>query len=100
MIQIGVLHNYFTLDCIAHIIYLQVNSGRWRLSQGEEVREKEKERDIAYHLTGVNQQVCFNSYLTIGNCKVCTLPQCLANVSAGKGALQHLKVSGGRCKSS
>ena len=51
----------------------QVNSGRWRLNQGEEARErlsqgrwrlegeeareKGKERDIAHHLDRVNQQV-------------------------------------------
>ena len=71
MIKIGVLHNYFTLDCIAHIIYLQVNSGRWRLSQGEEVREKEKERDIAHHLTGVNEQV--KLLMKLEHCLVCIL---------------------------
>ena len=51
----------------------QVNSGRWRLNQGEEARErlsqgrwrlegeeareKGKERDIAHHLDRVNHQV-------------------------------------------
>ena len=48
----------FKVVCLASFHCLQVNSGgRWRLSQGEEVREKEKERDIAHHLCLVNQQV-------------------------------------------
>ena len=34
-----------------------MSDGRWRVIQGEEVREKEKDRDIAHHLSGVNQQV-------------------------------------------
>ena len=35
----------------------QGTGGRWRLSQGEELGALQKERDIAHHLSNLNQQV-------------------------------------------
>ena len=53
-------------------IWLQVNGGRWRQSQGEELREREKERDVAHHLSAVNQQVSSQN-LKIGKVKFASL---------------------------
>ena len=58
----------------------QGTGGRWRLSQGEELGVLQKERDIAHHLSNLNQQVLSE---IVGSRLF------YRNIPAGESALQH-----------